>query len=140
MLLTSRPPACYTAAAPRRWQQATGEGSESGRGPARDERSRRAISDEPAGSSEMTALVVVVLVLVGTVLAMAESSLSRMTKVRALALAADNRRNAALLVKLESDPPRYLNAVYLAVMFAQNGSAILVAVIAENFFGNLGVT
>ena len=27
------------------------------------------------------------------------------------------RRNAEMLVKIESDPPRYLNAVYLAVMF-----------------------
>ena len=90
----------------------------------------------------MTALiwVVVALMLVGAVFAMAESSLSRMTKVRALALAAEGRRNAALLVKLESDPPRYLNAVYLAVTFVQNGSAILVAFIAEDYFGNLGVT
>jgi len=84
--------------------------------------------------------VVVVLVLAGSVLAMAESSLSRMTRVRALALESEGRRNAALLVKLETDPPRYLNAVYLAVMFAQNGSAILVAFLAEAYFGNLGVT
>jgi CBS domain containing-hemolysin-like protein len=90
----------------------------------------------------MTALiwVVAVLMLVGTVLAMAESSLSRMTKVRALALAAEGRRNATLLVKLETEPPRYLNAIYLAVMFVQNGSAILVAIIAEQYFGNLGIT
>ena len=84
--------------------------------------------------------VVVALVLVGSVLAMAESSLSRMTKVRALALESEGRRNAALLVKLESDPPRYLNAVYLAVMFAQNGSAILVAILTEEYFGRLGIT
>jgi magnesium and cobalt exporter, CNNM family len=90
----------------------------------------------------MTALIWVVaaLVLTGSVLAMAESSLSRMTKLRALALESEGRRNAALLVKLESDPPRYLNAVYLAVMFAQNGSAILVAIIAEDYFGKLGIT
>ena len=84
--------------------------------------------------------VVVALVLAGSVLAMAESSLSRMTRVRALALESEGRRNAALLVKLETDPPRYLNAVYLAVMFVQNGSAILVAILAEEYFGNLGVT
>lgn len=90
----------------------------------------------------MTALiwVVVALVLVGSVLAMAESSFSRMTKVRALALESEGRRNAALLVKLESDPPRYLNAVYLAVMFAQNGSAILVAIVTGEYFGRLGIT
>ena len=34
-------------------------------------------------------------------------------------------------VKLETDPPRYLNSVYLAVMIVQNGSAILVAILAE---------
>ena len=47
----------------------------------------------------MTALiwVVVLLVLFGAVLAMAESSLSRMTRVRALALKSEGKRNAALL-------------------------------------------
>ena len=90
----------------------------------------------------MIALIwlVVVLVAVGTVLAMAESSLSRMSKVRAMALQSEGRRNAALLVKLETEPPRYLNAVYLAVMFVQNGSAVLVAIIAEQYFGHLGIT
>ena len=68
-------------------------------------------------------------------LALAESSLTRMTRVKALALEDEGRRNAALLVKLESDPPRYLNSVYLAVMIVQNGSAILVAILAESEFG-----
>ena len=90
----------------------------------------------------MTALAVLValLVLVGSVLACAESSLSRMTRVRALALQAEGRRNAELLERLEADPPRYLNAVYLAVMFVQNGSAVLIAIIAEQYFGSLGIT
>ena len=43
-------------------------------------------------------------------------------------------------MKLETEPPRYLNAVYLAVMFVQNGSAVLVAIIAEQYFGHLGIT
>jgi CBS domain containing-hemolysin-like protein len=90
----------------------------------------------------MTALiwVVVVLVLFGSVLAMAESSLSRMTRVRALALKAEGRRNAALLERLASEPARYLNGVYLGVMFVQNGSAILVAIVAQYYFGSLGIT
>jgi len=86
------------------------------------------------------AFVVAVFVVLASVLATAEASLSRMTRVRAMALVAEGRRNAVLLEKLESDPPRYLNAVYLAVMFVQNGSAILVAIIAEQYFGSLGVT
>jgi len=76
-----------------------------------------------------------VLVLLGSVLAVAEAALTRMSRVRALALREEGRRNAGLLVRIESDPPRYLNSVYLAVMFVQNGSAILVAILAERTFG-----
>jgi len=85
-------------------------------------------------------VLVVVLVLFGSLLAVAEASLTRMTRVRALALAEEERRNALILERIESDPPRYLNAVYLSVMFAQNGSAILVAILAERAYGGLGVT
>ena len=63
-----------------------------------------------------------------------------MSRVKALALEDEGRRNAALLVRLATDPPRYLNSVYLAVMIVQNGSAILVAILAESEFGSLGVT
>ena len=83
---------------------------------------------------------VVFLVLFGSLLAMAEASVSRMSRVRALSLEDEGRRNAAMLVRIESDPPRYLNAIYLWVMLAQNGSAILVAIGAEAAFGGLGVT
>jgi CBS domain containing-hemolysin-like protein len=83
---------------------------------------------------------VVVLLLLGSVLAMAEAAMSRMNRVRALALQESGRRNAALLVKIQEDPARYLNSIYLAVMFAQNGSAILVAILAERRWGSLGVT
>ena len=85
-------------------------------------------------------VVALVLVLFGSVLAAAEASLTRMSRVRALALQEDGRNNAETLVKIESDPPRYLNAVYLSVMFVQNGSAILVAILAERKFGSTWVT
>ena len=84
--------------------------------------------------------IVVVLVIFGSVLAVAEAAISRMNRVRALALKEEGRRNAALLERIETDPPRYLNSVYLAVMFCQNGSAILVAILAERYFRSLGVT
>jgi putative hemolysin len=80
-------------------------------------------------------VLVAAFVLLGSVLAVAEAALTRMSRVRALALREEGRRNAGLLVRIESDPPRYLNPVYLAVMFAQNGSAILVAILAERTFG-----
>jgi len=85
-------------------------------------------------------VLVVVLVVFGTVLAISEASLTRMTRVRALALIEDKRRNAVTLERIEADPPRYLNAIYLSVMFCQNGSAILVAILAERSFGGWGIT
>jgi putative hemolysin len=85
-------------------------------------------------------LVVVALVLLGTLLAAAEASLTRISRVRALALEEEGRRRADVLVRLESDPPRHLNSVYLAVMAVQNGSAILVAILAERMFDSLGIT
>jgi len=85
-------------------------------------------------------ILVPVLVLFASVLAIAEASMSRMSQVRAMALREDGHRNAALLERIQSDPPRYLNPIYLSVMFAQNGSAILVAILAERTFGDLGIT
>jgi CBS domain containing-hemolysin-like protein len=85
-------------------------------------------------------VVVVFLVIFGSVLAMAEAALTRMTRVRALALEEEGRRNAAVLVRLETDPPQFLNAIYLWVMIVQNGSAILVAFLAEHYFDSLGIT
>ena len=83
---------------------------------------------------------VAALVALGAVLAMAEASISRMTRVRAAALREEGRRNAALLEAIELDPAPYLNSIYLAVMLAQNGSAILVARLASWFFDDLGIT
>jgi CBS domain containing-hemolysin-like protein len=84
--------------------------------------------------------VVAILILFGSLLAVAETSISRMSRVRAIALREEGRRNAAVLERIEADPARYLNSIYLAVMLAQNGSAILVAVLAQRSFGNLGIT
>jgi CBS domain containing-hemolysin-like protein len=85
-------------------------------------------------------IVVLVLVIFGSILAIAEASLTRMSRVRAMALVEEKRRNAVLLEKIEADPPRFLNAIYLTVMLCQNGSAVIVAIIAERTYGGLGVT
>jgi len=80
------------------------------------------------------------LVILGSLLALAEASISRMTLAHATFLRADGRRNAAVLERIATDPARYLNSIYLTVMVAQNGSAILVAILAERHFGDLGVS
>src|SRR3990172_10688974 len=85
-------------------------------------------------------VLVAILVVLGSVLAVAEASLTRMSRVRAMALVEEKRRNAVKLERIEADPPRYLNAIYLTVMLCQNGSAILVAIIAERTYGGLGIT
>ncbi|MHB9150765.1 MAG: hemolysin family protein [Thermoleophilia bacterium] len=85
-------------------------------------------------------VIVAFLVMLGSILAVAEASLTRMTRVRALAMVEEKRRNAVKLERIEADPPRFLNSVYLAVMFCQNGSAVLVAILAERSFGTWSVT
>lgn len=85
-------------------------------------------------------IAVVICVILASLLALSEASISRMTPVRALALREQGHLNAVLLERIESDPARYLNALYLAVMFAQNGSAILVAIVAEHYFHEVGIT
>ncbi|MGD9762573.1 MAG: hemolysin family protein [Candidatus Binatia bacterium] len=85
-------------------------------------------------------LAILVLLAFGATLALAEASMSRMTPVRAMALREQGLRNAALLERIQADPTRYLNAIYLCVMFAQNGSAILVAILAERYFDEVGLT
>lgn len=90
----------------------------------------------------MTVLVIAVVLLVAlaSVLALAEASISRITPARALALRAQGHRNVTVLEKIESDPARHLNAIYFCAMLAQNGSAILVAVLAEQRLGSIGIT
>jgi putative hemolysin len=84
--------------------------------------------------------LVAVLVVFGSLLAMAEASLTRMNRVRAMALEEEGRRHATRLVEIETDPPSFLNAIYLWVMIAQNGSAILVAILAEHYLGDIWIT
>src|SRR5262245_985061 len=84
--------------------------------------------------------VVIVLVLFGSVLGVAEAAMSRMSHVRAIALRDEGHRNARLLEEIQGDPARYLNPIYLSVMFVQNGSAILVAMLSDEYFGDLGIT
>jgi CBS domain containing-hemolysin-like protein len=84
--------------------------------------------------------LVVLLVVLGSILAAAETSISRMSRVRAISLREAGHRNAGLLEAIEMSPARYLNSIYLAVMLVQNGSAIMVALLAQSRFGDLGIT
>jgi CBS domain containing-hemolysin-like protein len=83
--------------------------------------------------------VIVVLLAASGLLALAETSLVRTSRVKATALAADHRRGSRQLVELVEHPERFLNPVLLLVLVCQLVSATLVGVLAERWFGPLGI-
>jgi CBS domain containing-hemolysin-like protein len=83
--------------------------------------------------------VVVVLLLAAAALALAETSLTRISKVKAISLADERRRGARQLVRLVERPEQFLNPVLLLVLVSQLVAATLVGILAERWFGALGV-
>jgi CBS domain containing-hemolysin-like protein len=79
------------------------------------------------------------LVALGSLLAVAEAAISRMSRIRAMALREGGYVNADLLERIEEEPARFLNSIYLAVLLVQNGSAVLVAILAERHVGGIGI-
>ena len=82
---------------------------------------------------------VFVLISAAAVLAMAETSLTRTNRVKALTLAEEKRRGANALVRLVEHPERFLNPVLLLVLLCHLVAATLVGVVAERVFGPVGV-
>ncbi|MDA8386791.1 MAG: hemolysin family protein [Actinomycetota bacterium] len=93
------------------------------------------------GTSEtVISIVVVVLIAFSGFMALAETSLTRISRVKAQALIEQKRRGAKLLAKLIEHPSAFLNAILLSTLVSQLVAATLVGVIAERLFGALGVT
>jgi CBS domain containing-hemolysin-like protein len=84
-------------------------------------------------------LVIAVLLAASGVLAMAETSLVRMSKVKAKALVDEKRRGARQLARLVENPANFLNPILLLVLICQLVSATLVGIVAEHLFGPWGV-
>jgi Mg2+/Co2+ transporter CorB len=80
-----------------------------------------------------------VLLVILTLLALAEMSLSRITKQKAEALATEGHRRGALLVRLASDPTRWVNPLLLTVNILQTVQATLTGVVSNRLFGAPGV-
>ncbi|HVX20151.1 MAG TPA: hemolysin family protein [Acidimicrobiales bacterium] len=83
--------------------------------------------------------VIVVLLGISGLLALAETSLTRMSRVKAKSLLDQRRRGARQLVRLVEHPEQFLNAVLLLVLICQLVSATLVGVLADRWIGALGV-
>jgi len=92
-------------------------------------------------SASDVALLVVVLVLLAAsaMLALAETSLVRMSRAKAMALVDDGRRGAKILVRLTENPQGFLNPLLLLVLICQLVVATLVGVLAASWFGAWGV-
>ena len=83
--------------------------------------------------------VIVVLLVFSGMLALAETSLVRTSRVKAKSLADEQRRGARQLVRLVEKPERFLNPVLLLVLICQLVSATLVGVLAARLLGAIGV-
>ncbi len=87
------------------------------------------------------ALLVAIVVILGisALLALAETSLVRMSRAKAKALADDGRRGAKVLVRLVENPQGFLNPVLLLVLICQLVVATMVGILASSWFGAWGV-
>src|SRR5436190_6561802 len=88
-----------------------------------------------------TVLVIAIAVLLAfaAVLALAETSLVRTSRVKAVSLEEEGHRGARRLARLVEDPEGFLNPVLLLVLVCQLVAATLVGVVSEHLFGALGV-
>ncbi len=84
-------------------------------------------------------IVIAVLLAASGVLAMAETSLVRMTRIKAKSLIDEKKRGARQLARLIENPANFLNPILLLVLICQLISATLVGIVAEHLFGGLGV-
>ena len=75
-------------------------------------------------------ILVGALILVAAVLAMAEVSITRMSRVRAYRLNDEGRRGAKALVRIADNPAQYLNVVLLLTLLVQLGGTTLATTVA----------
>jgi putative hemolysin len=83
--------------------------------------------------------VVVVLFVMSIFFAASETAFTRMSRIRAIALAEDGNKRAHRLAAMLDHPERTLNVVLLMVLVAQLTSATLIGVLLEGTAGALGV-
>ena len=92
-------------------------------------------------SSDLPLLfALVALLLLAVFLAAAEASLLRINEVRARALAGSGDRQADRLLHIVERLPEFLNLILLLALLAQIGAATITGILAQRWFGNVGVT
>jgi putative hemolysin len=91
------------------------------------------------GTQGLMLAAVFALILLAGFFAMSETSLTRISRIKAITLEEEGRRGAAKLARLVEHPERFLNPVLLLVLVCHLVVATLVGVLAEELFGALGV-
>ncbi len=84
-------------------------------------------------------IVIAVLLVASGLLALAETSLVRMNRIKAKSMVDEKRRGARQLARLIAQPAQFLNPILLLVLICQLVSATLVGVVAEHLLGGIGV-
>ncbi|HEV7888869.1 MAG TPA: DUF21 domain-containing protein, partial [Acidimicrobiales bacterium] len=82
---------------------------------------------------------IVALVMTAGFFALAETSLTRINRIKAITLAEEGRRGAGLLVRLADHPERYLNPILLLVLLCHLAAGTLLGIVTERRFGAAGV-
>ncbi len=91
------------------------------------------------GADWVLLVIVVVLFTISTFLALSETAFTRMSRIRALALAEEGNRRAARLAVMLEQPQQTLNSVLLLVLVSQLTTATLIGVLLEGAAGGWGV-
>jgi CBS domain containing-hemolysin-like protein len=87
----------------------------------------------------MIVAIIVLLVLL-MFLAAAETSLNRVSRVKAQAILEERHsKSAEALVKLVSHPERFINPLLVTVVILQTAQAFLTSLLAASLFGGLGI-
>ncbi|HEY1465614.1 MAG TPA: DUF21 domain-containing protein, partial [Acidimicrobiales bacterium] len=92
-----------------------------------------------SGIDVVLIIIVVVLLAASAVLALAETSLVRTSKTKAMSMVDEGRRGAKDLARLTENPQGFLNPVLLLVLICQLVVATLVGLLASDWFGAWGV-
>jgi CBS domain containing-hemolysin-like protein len=85
-------------------------------------------------------VAIVLLLFVLMFFAVAETSLNRISRVKAQAIAdSSGTPSARALYRLVSHPERFINPILVTITFCQTGQAFLTSLLADRLFGGTGV-
>jgi putative hemolysin len=98
------------------------------------------VAVEFTGIDLVMLLAILLLLVVLIFFAVAETSLNRISRVKAQAIAdSSGTRSAQALARLVTHPERFINPVLVTVTICQTGQAFLTSLLADRLFGPVGI-